>query len=87
MKNYDKILFTCIALIISLFVFVNIVPSTSSTNNDLHKVEISRIVTQIANTSEIPDEKNYITIIGIYKQKDADKDFFTSKNDWAFSRL
>lgn len=87
MKNYDKILFTCIALIISLFVFVNIVTSTSSTNNDLHKVEISRIVTQIANTSEIPDEKNYSTIIGIYKQKDADKDFFTSKNDYVISEI
>lgn len=81
MKSYNKIIAFTVVFIIALFAVVNIIPNASKGKTSILKVEINRVVREIAETGKTPKADKYSTILGIY-QEGTQKDFFISENDY-----
>ena len=86
MKSFNKIIAGTIALIILIFVTVNIIPRVYKEQASILKVEINRVVREISETGKIPDCSKYNTIQNVYKQNDKE-DFFESENEYVVRKI
>lgn len=61
MKSFNKVIAIAVTFIILMFATVNIVPKFAKEKASILKVEVSRIVREIKETGDIPDNDRYTT--------------------------
>lgn len=86
MKSFNKVIAIALAVIFLMFAAVNIIPSLSKDSASILNVEINRIVREIEESGNVPDAKNYSTVLSIYKQSGSD-DFFVSENEYVIREI
>lgn len=86
MKSFNKVIAVALAVIVLVFVAVNIIPRRSKDSASILNVEINRIVREIEESGNVPDTNKYSTVSGIYKQSGSD-DFFISDNEYVIREI